>query len=190
MMMKATTPTAEKPRDVVSATRAPLGEREPSTLVEMFERTVHLHPKPDALNYKEGGAWRSISSDEMLARARAAALGLHSLGVRAGDRVGLLSENCPAWTISDAGCLFAGAIDVPIYPTLTPPQVAYILKDSGARVLFVQNRAKYEQVREALASCPALEHVVFFDPAGVTPPPALTLAALEERGRELGKERP
>ncbi|HKQ51178.1 MAG TPA: long-chain fatty acid--CoA ligase [Pyrinomonadaceae bacterium] len=185
-----TTPTAEKPRNELSATRVPLSEGEPATLVEMFERTVRLHPKPDALNYKEGDAWHSISSAEMLKRARAVALGLYSLGLRAGDRAGLLSENCPAWTIADAGCIFAGAIDVPIYPTLTPPQVAYILKDSGARVLFVQNWAKYEQLREALVECPALEHVVFFDAGGVADPAALTLAALEERGRELGAERP
>jgi long-chain acyl-CoA synthetase len=190
MMMKTTTPTAEKPFDAVSAARATPREGEPTTLVEMFERTVRLHPKPDALNYKQDGEWRSISSEEMLARARAAALGLHSLGVRAGDRVGLLSENCPAWTISDAGCLFAGAVDVPVYPTLTPPQVAYILNDSGARVLFVQNWAKYEQAREALGGCPALEHVVFFDAPGAAAPEALTLAALEERGRGLGAERP
>ncbi len=189
-MMKAMTPTAEKPRDAQSPERAPLSEGGPATLVEMFERTVSLHPKPDALNYKEGGEWHSISSEEMLSRARAVALGLRSLGVRAGDRVGLLSENCPAWTISDAGCLFAGAVDVPLYWTLTTPQVAYILKDSGARVLFVQNWAKYEQIREALAGCPALERVVFFDSSGVTDPQALTLVALEERGRELATERP
>jgi long-chain acyl-CoA synthetase len=190
MMMKATTPTAEKPRDVMTVARVPLRADEPSTLVEMFERTVRLHPKPDALNYKKDGAWQSISSEEMLARARAVALGLYSLGIRRSDRVGLLSENCPAWTLADAGCLFGGVVDVPIYPTLTPPQVAYILKDSGARVLFVQNWAKYEQVREALEGCPALEHVVFFDAAGLTDPSALTLAALEERGREFRNDRP
>ena len=190
MMMKATTPTAEKTLDAPGVTRVPLREGEPATLVEMFERTVRLHPKPDALNYKQDGAWHSISSEEMLARIRAVALGLHSLGVRRGDRVGLLSENCPAWTLADAGCLFSGVVDVPIYPTLSPPQVAYILKDSGARVLFVQNWAKYEQIREALANCPALEHVIFFDAAGVTDSSALTLALLEERGREFAAARP
>ncbi|HWT00862.1 MAG TPA: long-chain fatty acid--CoA ligase [Pyrinomonadaceae bacterium] len=190
MMMKATTHTAETPRGVETAERVPLRADEPSTLVEMFERTVRLHPKPDALNYKRDGAWHSISSDEMLARARHVALGLYSLGVRAGDRVALLSENCPEWTLADAGCLFSGVIDVPIYPTLTPPQVAYILKDSGARVLFVQNWAKYEQIGEALAACPQLEHVVFFDAEGAADSSALTLAALEGRGREFGTERP
>ena len=59
------------------------------------------------------------------------------------------------------------AIDVPIYPTLTPPQVRYILKDSGARVLVVQNEEKFLQIREILAECPAVEHLVFFEkPAG------------------------
>ena len=189
-MMTETPHTAEPPRGAHDPARVPLREDEPATLVEMFERTVRLNPKPDALNYKEGGAWHSISSADMLARARAVALGLRSLGVGRGDRVGLLSENCPAWTLADAGCLFGGAVDVPVYPTLTAPQVAYILKDSGARVLFVQNRAKYEQVREALAGCPALEHVVFFDPAGAADTATLTLAALEERGRALAAESP
>ncbi len=61
------------------------------------------------------------------------------------------------------GCMFAGAIDVPIYPTLTPPQVRYILKDSGARVLVIQNEEKFLQIREILAECPAIEHLVFFE---------------------------
>ncbi len=170
--------------------RVPLEEGEPTTLIEMLERTVRLHKKPDLLNYKRDGAWRSISSDEMLARARFIALGLSSLGIRHGDRVALFSENCPEWTLADAGCLFAGVIDVPIYPTLTPPQVAYILKDSGARVLFVQNQAKFDQIKDLLKDCPALERVIFFDAEGVKDSSAGTFSDLEERGRELSKEKP
>ncbi len=63
--------------------------------------------------------------------------------------------------------MFAGAIDVPIYPTLSPPQVRYIVKDSGARVLVVQNEEKFLQLKEILAECPAIEQVVLFDKAGV-----------------------
>jgi long-chain acyl-CoA synthetase len=170
--------------------RVPLDADEPKTLVEMFERTVRLHSKPDALNYKRGGTWHSISSDEMLARARFIALGLYSLGIRHGDRVALLSENCPEWTLADLGSLFAGVIDVPIYPTLTPPQVAYILRDSGARILFIQNQAKFEHVKEALGDCPALERIIFFDYSGVKEEGALAFSELEERGRELAAEKP
>ncbi|MBA2734266.1 MAG: AMP-binding protein, partial [Acidobacteria bacterium] len=115
--MTQTTPIAKL--QSTAPARVPLERDEPTTLVEMLERTVELHNKPDLLNYKRDGAWRSISSDEMLARARFIALSLYSLGIRHGDRVALFSENCPEWTLADAGCLFAGVIDVPIYPTLT-----------------------------------------------------------------------
>ena len=67
----------------------------------------------------------------MLARMRDIAFGLYSLGVRAGDRVAILSESCPEWVLADGGCQFAGAIDVPIYPTLMPSQVRYIMQDDA-----------------------------------------------------------
>ncbi|HEV2912621.1 MAG TPA: long-chain fatty acid--CoA ligase [Pyrinomonadaceae bacterium] len=174
------------------AARVPLAPDEPKTLVEMFERTRRLHGKPDLLNYKRDGAWRSISSEEFVERARRIALGLYALGLRRGDRVALLAENCPEWTLTDAGSLYAGVIDVPIYPTLAPQQVSYILNDSGARVLFIQNREKFDRVREAIADCSALEHVVFFDERGADDEVAAaqTLSAIEERGRTFGAEQP
>ena len=170
--------------------RVPLSPDEPTTLVAMFERTHRLHSKPDLLNYKSNGAWRSISTETMMERARALALGLYAMGLRRNDHIALLAENCPEWTLTDAGSLFAGVVDVPIYPTLSPQQVGYILRDSGARILFIQNREKYERVREALLDCPALEHVVFFQGEGAAEAQALTLAELERRGRELGQQQP
>jgi long-chain acyl-CoA synthetase len=171
--------------------RVPLHTDEPTTLVGVFERAVSTYHKDGMLNFKRGGEWRSISSDEFLSRARAVALGLYALGVRRGDRVALLSENCPEWTLSDAGCQMLGAIDVPVYPTQAPPQVCYILKDSGARVLLIQNRAAYERVAEAIKDCAGVEHVVLLveDDAGDVAG-ALTFAQLEERGRALAAERP
>jgi long-chain acyl-CoA synthetase len=168
----------------------PVSADEPATLVEMIERTVRLHDKPNLLNYKRDGEWRSVSSKETLERARSVALGLYSLGIQHGDRVALLSENCPEWTLADLGCLFTGAIDVPIYPTLTPPQVAYILKDSGARVLFIQNQSKFDQVKDHLNDCTALERVIFFDADGVTDKSHLTFSEIEEHGREIAAESP
>jgi long-chain acyl-CoA synthetase len=175
---------------VKNAERVPLNPGEPTTLVEIFEYAVRTHKRPDAVNYKRGDRWVSISSDELLRRIRNVALGLHSLGVRAGDRVALLSESRPEWTLSDAGCLFAGAIDVPIYPTLTPTQVRYILRDSGARVLIVANEEKFREVREVLAECPALENIVFIEPASGQDVKGVSLAELEQRGAELAKQQP
>src|SRR5205085_8731983 len=109
--------------------RAPLKSGQPTTLVEIYEGVVRDHPKPASLNYKRDGAWRSISAAEMLRRAHNIAAGLHSLGMRKGDRVAMLSESCLEWVLSDQGCILCGAVMVPIYPTLTPAQVKYILND-------------------------------------------------------------
>ncbi|HEU4507989.1 MAG TPA: long-chain fatty acid--CoA ligase [Pyrinomonadaceae bacterium] len=173
-----------------SPVRRPAAPDEPATLVDVFNRIPVAHKRPDTLNYKRDGRWISISSDEMLARAKSIAAGLHAIGVQRGDRVALLSESRVEWTLTDAGSIFAGAIDVPIYPTLTPPQVRYILNDSGCTVLFVERREKFEELKEVLGECPSVKHVIFFEPDGVTPADGLTLAQLEEKGRELQQRDP
>jgi long-chain acyl-CoA synthetase len=142
------------------------------------------------LNFKRDGQWQSISSAELLQRARWIAAGLYAIGVRHGDRVALLSESRAEWTLADAGCIIAGAIDVPIYPTLTPPQVRYILNDSGACNLILANREKFDELREILPECTAIRQVVFFDPGGVEPGIGLTLEQLEARGKELCSNQP
>jgi long-chain acyl-CoA synthetase len=168
----------------------PIAASEPATLVDVFERVARKHKRPDTLNYKSGGQWVSISSEEMLERAKFIAAGLHAIGVQRGDRVALLSESRVEWTLTDAGSIFAGAIDVPIYPTLTPPQVRYILNDSGACVLFLANSEKYIELKEVLGECAAIKHVIFFDADGITNAEGLTLAQVEQKGRELEQREP
>jgi long-chain acyl-CoA synthetase len=163
------------------AERVPTTPDEPRTLVDVFEQLARLHQRPDILNYKKEGHWVPISSDELLLRVRNIAAGLHSLGVRHGDRVAILSESRAEWTLIDAGCMFAGAVDVPIYPTLTPPQVGYILNDSGARMLAVSNPQKLEQIRDVLRDQSAAEQVILFEESAAD---ALTLMELEQRGQE------
>lgn len=173
-----------------SPVRRPTAPDEPATLVDVFNHIPVAHKRPDTLNYKRDGRWIPMSSDEMLARAKSIAAGLHAIGVQRGDRVALLSESRVEWTLTDAGSIFAGAIDVPIYPTLTPPQVRYILNDSGATVLFVERREKFDELKDVLGECPSVKHVIFFEPDGVTTAEGLTLAQLEEKGRELQQRDP
>jgi long-chain acyl-CoA synthetase len=168
----------------------PTAPDEPATLVDVFTRVARKHKRPDTLNYKSGGQWVPISSDELLSRAKQIAAGLYAIGVRHGDRVALLSESRAEWTLTDAGCMFAGAVDVPIYPTLTPPQVRYILNDSGASVLFLANREKLLELKEILSECAEVKQIVFFESAGVTGADGLTLAQLEQKGRELLEREP
>jgi long-chain acyl-CoA synthetase len=170
--------------------RVPTSPDEPTTLVELFERVMGRMRCPNLFNYKKDGQWTAVSSDDFLARARRLALGLYALGARYGDRVAIYSENCHEWTLADAACILAGAIDVPIYATQAAPQVQYILKDSEARLIFVAGREKVEGVRELLAGCPALEGVILFNPEGASELGALTLQDLETQGRQLEEKQP
>jgi long-chain acyl-CoA synthetase len=163
---------------------------EPTTLVDVFKLVARTHKRSDTLNYKLNGEWVSISSDELLARAGSIAAGLYSIGLRHGDRLAILSESRVEWTLADAGCIFAGVIDVPIYPTLTPPQVRYILKDSGASVLVLENLDKFKELKGILSECSQVRNIVIFDQQPTTEANILTLAELEARGRQLQLEQP
>ncbi len=167
--------------------RIPLTVDEPTTLIGIYEQVLRDYPKPDTLNYKQEGKWRSVSAGEMMRRARDIAAGLHVLGVRKGDRVAILSESRLEWVLADQGCIMLGAITVPIYPTLTAPQVGYILNDCAARAVFVSNDEQLQRVHPAVADCPSVEHTVLFDSAGEK---ALTLQALEARGSQAQSDSP
>jgi long-chain acyl-CoA synthetase len=169
--------------------RAPLSPGEPTTLVEIYQAVARDHPKPDTLNYKLNDQWVSLSAAEMLKRSRQIALGLYALGVRKDDRVGIISESCVEWVLSDQGCIFAGAVTVPVYPTLTPPQVKYILKDCAPKVLFVAHQEKFAELEEVLRECSSITQVVLLDETGANES-SLSLAGLEARGRELDQQQP
>ena len=177
-------PTTEAPSLVADSLRAV----EPATLPEVFEFIARVHARPDLLNFKRDGRWIPISSAEVLQRARWIAAGLYSLGIRRGDRVAILSESRPEWTLVDAGCIFLGAIDVPIYPTLTPSQVQYILKDSGARALLLANETKLREIEPILSNCPAVEHLIVFEEDPESRSAAISLEQLEARGQAFARQ--
>jgi long-chain acyl-CoA synthetase len=106
--------------------------------------------------------WKPITSAEAYGRVRAMAARLSEWGVVKGDRVAIISENRWEWPVTDFAALALGAVDVPLYLTLTPEQVGYMLRDSGAKVVVVSS---WEQVEKLHASgpLPALERVVVMD---------------------------
>lgn len=107
-------------------------------------------------------SWSPISSAELYGRVRALADVFRGWGVGKGDRVALLSENRWEWAVTDFAVLAIGGVDVPLYPTLTPEQVGYMLRDSGAKVAVVSSAEQYAKVAAA-GELPALEHVVVMD---------------------------
>lgn len=149
------------------------------------------HGKADALNHKVGGEWINTSAATFAERVRNVALGLAARGIKRGDRVALLSENRPEWSIVDLAILSLGAINVPIYTTQAVDQIRYILTDSGARVLFVSNRRLYKHAHKALDRLGFLEQVIFFDAEGTEGIEySMSLSSLEEAGKERHRQRP
>ena len=108
-------------------------------VVERNDRVVMMH--------RRAIQWVSISSFEFYQRVVGVAQALQEWGIGKGDRVAILSENRPEWTIADFACLLIGAVVVPVYATLTGEQTAYILQDSGARIVFVSSEKQLLKVR-------------------------------------------
>jgi long-chain acyl-CoA synthetase len=120
------------------------------TLSKAFWRSVEQHGEKPALLVKREKQYRPITYTELGRRVYAFARALHELGVRKGDRVSILAENCPEWAITDWATLCLGAITVPIYPTLTAPQVGEILRDSEPKVLVVSDKKQRRKACEAV----------------------------------------
>ena len=108
------------------------------------------------------GAWKPITSNELYGRVRALAEVFRGWGLVKGDRVAILSENRWEWAVTDLATLAFGGVDVPLYPTLTPEQIGYMLRDSGAKAALLSSREQYEKLMAA-GELPELKHVVVMD---------------------------
>ena len=153
------------------------------TLTGIFFSAIDRYRgRPVALKVKRDRRWIPISYAELLTGVHEASIGLRELGVKPGDRVAILSENRPEWAIVDYACLAARCTDVPVYATLPAKQVEYLLRDSGAAVVFVSTRVQRDKIAEIRANLSALRHVVAFDP-GLEGPGVLGMAAFLTGGR-------
>ncbi|GAX89103.1 AMP-dependent synthetase/ligase [Effusibacillus lacus] len=115
-------------------------------LVEMLHEAVRANPSKECLRNKQDGQWHSITYAEFWNEIQYFAIGLKSLGVKEGDKVGLLSNNCPQWAISDYAVLSLGAVVTPIYPTLPSPQVEFILRNADVEYLIVQDQTQLGKI--------------------------------------------
>ena len=149
------------------------------------------HAKSDALNHKIGKEWVNISAEVFVERVRNVALGLADMGIKPGDRIALLSENRPEWSIADLAILSLGAINVPIYTTQAVDQIRYILSDSGTRAIFVSNSKLYLHAADAIHGLDFLEKIIFFEePTRQVPERSITLADLEAKGADRVRQKP
>jgi long-chain acyl-CoA synthetase len=132
-----------------------------ATLNDIFFAAV-AHNLDRCMLYREGGIWRPISSQEVGQHVARIARTLDDWGIRKGDRVAILAENRPEWPMADIASLLLGAVTVPLYTTLTAEQTAFMLKDSGCRVIFVSSDRQLRKVLSILAET-EIEKVVVMD---------------------------
>jgi len=135
------------------------------TINDIFYSVIDRN-QPRVMTYKQTVQWIDISSRELYRDVIGVARTLASWGIGKGDRVAIISENRPEWAVADFATLLIGAVDVPLYPTLTPETSAHILSDSGARIAFVSTAEQLKKVL-ALKSRTALEKIVVMDYVGI-----------------------
>lgn len=155
-----------------------------STLVELFFEGIDRHRSRTAFRWMPTETTLAdIAYEHVLPVIKQVTAALEGRGLVRGDRVAILSENRPEWAMADYGCLCAGVLDVPIYPTLTPAQVAYLLEDSGARLVFVSTGEQMEKARAAAADIGREIEFVVFDAPPVLPAGVVSWRAFLDSGR-------
>jgi long-chain acyl-CoA synthetase len=131
-----------------------------STLADLLPRAAELYGSAPAIRFKEGEEWVSRSFVEVAETVRSLALGLLDLGVERGDKVSILANTRPEWTYFDFAALSVGAVVVPIYQTNSPEECHYVLENSDAKVVVVEDEEQLAKIREIRERLPLLRHVV------------------------------
>jgi len=156
------------------------------TINDLFGR-VAASANPRAILWQdEFGHWQPISSDQIYQRVRALAQAFLGWGTRKGDRIALIGENRWEWAVTDFATLAIGAVNVPIYPTLTGEQIAELVHDAGCRIAVVSTRQQFDKLNAVLGQTP-LDRILIMDsaaaPAGAVAFSEI-LAGADDRGSE------
>jgi long-chain acyl-CoA synthetase len=139
-----------------------------NTINRRFADAARRYANLPALSSKKGEDWGTLTYAEVGSRVRRFALGLQARGIQTGDRVALISENRSEWVIADLGALAAGAVTVPLYPTLPAAQIAPLLADSGAKAVIVSDARQLKKVFASRAQTPDLKIVITMEASAAT----------------------
>ena len=152
-----------------------------STVADLLPIAAREHGGRRAVMYKPDGAssWAEKSYTEVGEIVMGLSLGLMDLGIEKGDKVSILANTRPEWTYFDFAALTAGATVVPIYQTNSPDECRYVLENSDAKAVIVEDAEQLAKVREVRDRCPALEHVVLMTGEADD---AISAAEVAERG--------
>ncbi|UTW60575.1 long-chain fatty acid--CoA ligase [bacterium SCSIO 12741] len=132
-------------------------------LFDVHRYQLKHYPKSDALGAKIDGKWVTTSIESTVDQANQVSRALLSMGIGKGDKIALISNNRPEWVIMDCGILQVGAVDVPIYPTISEEDYKYIFNDSEVKLCFVSDQELYDKVNSIRDQVPTLQEVYSFD---------------------------
>jgi len=135
----------------------------PANVARQFLDRVQKSPSVEAYRYPVGETWKSVTWSEVGTLASRLAAGLRSLGVENEDRVGIASGTRYEWIVADFAVILSGAATTTVYPSTHGEGTAYILSDSGCKVIFAEDDTQLAKLREHRSELPALTKVVTFD---------------------------
>jgi long-chain acyl-CoA synthetase len=159
-----------------------------TTLAQLFVNTVKTYRRDTFLLRKVDGVYRPISTDEFAEKVRRLALALNSLGFGKGEKLCLLSENRPEWTMTDLAVLCAGGLTVPIYTTLVTSQIQYIIDDSDAAIVVFSDAGQWNKIEPVRASLGKVRYFVTLE--DTAPEGVLTFRELLAKGEAVEAKSP
>lgn len=133
-------------------------------LFDIPRRQLTLFPKDDALTAKENGQWVPYSTSYFVDMIDRVSCGLLAAGIGPGDKIAIISANRPEWNFVDHGMMQIGAVNVPIYTTLSEPEIKFILNDCGAKMVFAGDEELFRKIAAIRYDVPSLQHVFTFSP--------------------------
>ncbi len=134
------------------------------SVLHILFNSIEQHSQKDLFRFFRDHQWQHWSYQQVGEKVRLLTHGLMARGLQKGDRIAILSNNLPEWPITDFAVFGLQGVVVPIYPTLTPPQIAYILKDAQVKAIFVQDALQYDKIAAIEKEVPSLEQVFSYEP--------------------------
>ncbi|MGI5272788.1 AMP-dependent synthetase/ligase [Nonomuraea sp. CA-218870] len=138
-----------------------------TSLVTRVRDRAAATPDAVAMRHKDFGIWKEVTWAAYWERVELVGHALLALGVEPGDRVAIHAENRPEWLYGDLGTVAARGVTVGLYPTNPPAEVAYLLADSGAKILIAEDQEQVDKALAVIDECPQLRHVVYVEPRGI-----------------------
>lgn len=162
---------------------------EVKTIKDLFYHSTHSFKKENHIMFKKDGKYQNISTDQFYEMVKYMSLGLLSIGLKNFDKVSLLSETRYEWAFSDLSIIIAGGVTVPIYPTLVPEQIKFIVENSDSKIVIFSDLNQWKKIEMIKDSLPAVKHYITFLEEAPSEE-VITLKKLMELGKDYERDNP